>query len=65
MFIARTGATTFTESFDGVRVILVDDDKERMSLLEAALSAAGHDVAGRLPGLASRFTRAVSPMPTA
>ena len=33
---------------DSVRVILVDDDRDRMSMLESALSDAGHEVVGRL-----------------
>lgn len=35
-------------STDAVRVILVDDDRERISLLADALSVAGHEVVGRL-----------------
>lgn len=31
-----------------VRIILVDDDRDRMGLLDAALSSAGHEVVGRL-----------------
>ncbi len=31
-----------------MRVILVDDDRNRMGLLDSALSAAGHEVVGRL-----------------
>lgn len=31
-----------------MRVILVDDDRERINLLAAALGAAGHEVVGRL-----------------
>lgn len=36
------------ESQDAVRVILVDDDRHRMGLLDSALSAAGHEVVGKL-----------------
>ncbi|TDU31370.1 response regulator receiver and ANTAR domain protein [Panacagrimonas perspica] len=44
----QTGATRNRNSKTAVRVILVDDDPNRMSLLDSALSAAGHEVVGRL-----------------
>jgi two-component system, response regulator / RNA-binding antiterminator len=40
--------TTNQTSAARVRIILVDDDRERTGLLDAALTAAGHEVVGRL-----------------
>jgi len=48
MVIARNRHGLSRNPPDGVRVILVDDDRERVNLLDAALSAAGHEVVGRL-----------------
>jgi response regulator NasT len=47
MLIASIGER-FPGPTDAVRVILVDDDRERMNLLDAALTATGHEVVGRL-----------------
>lgn len=49
MFIARRNQDKATEATKpDVRIILVDDDRDRMGLLEEALSSAGHEVVGRL-----------------
>lgn len=48
MLIAWMRETTNQTSAARVRIILVDDDRERTGLLDAALTAAGHEVVGRL-----------------